>query len=91
MTTQEQINKLETRQLELLTIMSNSDAHAAKCAKLGKDFYKEYPEDYNEYTAANSEYNSNEALFPELKKKFEEEKAEEETKRLQEIEREKEA
>ena len=57
---QEELNKLQSRQLELLAIMSKSDAYAAKCAKLGVKFSDEYPDDLKEYEAANAEYNSNE-------------------------------
>ena len=57
---QEELNKLQSRQLELLALMSKSDAHAAKCAKLGVKFSDEYPDDLKEYDAANAEYNSNE-------------------------------
>ena len=66
MDTREQIQRLEERQLELLSIMRRSDDHAAKCAKLGRSFEHDYPEDYAEYTAANSEYNANEARLSEL-------------------------
>ena len=64
---QEELNKLQSRQLELLQIMSKSDAHAAKCAKLGVKFSDEYPDDLREYDAANAEYNSNEAEIAILK------------------------
>ena len=57
---QEELNQLQSRQLELLQIMSKSDVHAAKCAKLGVKFSDEYPDDLKEYEAANAEYNSNE-------------------------------
>ena len=51
---------MEGRQNELLTIMGNSDAHAAKCTKLGLNFAETYPEDYAVYTDARAEYNENE-------------------------------
>ena len=57
---QEQINALESRQLELQTKMASTDAHAAKCTKLGKKFSTQDPEEYAEYVAANEEYNQNE-------------------------------
>lgn len=66
MDTREEIQRLEERQLELLSIMRRSDDHAAKCAKLGRSFEHDYPEDYAEYTAANSEYNDNETKMAEL-------------------------
>ena len=66
MNTQEQISAMETRQLELLAIMSSSDAHAAKCAKLSKKFSAQYPEEYAAYLAANEEYNANEETLAAL-------------------------
>lgn len=76
MTKQEQLNILESRQLELQRIMSSSDAHAAKCTKLGKKFSTQYPDDYTAYLAANEEYNANEVLIEELKREIEEERQE---------------
>ena len=64
---QEELNKLQSRQLELLRIMSKSDAYAAKCAKLGVKFSDEYPDELKEYEAANAEYNSNEEVISTLK------------------------
>lgn len=64
---QEQINVLESRQLELLAIMSSSDAHAAKCIKLGLSFQEEYPEEFAAYKAAREEYNSNEGELLNIK------------------------
>jgi hypothetical protein len=51
----------------LLALMGKSDAHAAKCAKLGVKFSDEYPDDLKEYEAANAEYNSNEETISALK------------------------
>ena len=42
MAKQEQLNALESRQLELQAIMEKSDAHASKCSKLGLKFNQEY-------------------------------------------------
>lgn len=56
MTKKEQLEQLQARKVALLTIMQKSDAHAAKCSKLGADFQEEYPDDYAEYVAANNEY-----------------------------------
>ena len=56
MTKKEELSQLQARKVALLTTMQKSDAHAAKCAKLGNDFQKEYPDDYAEYVAANEEY-----------------------------------
>ena len=57
----EEIQLIEERQLELLSIMKMSDDHVAKCSKLGKEFKKEYPDEYSEYIKANKEYNENES------------------------------
>ena len=57
---QEQINALESRQLELQARMASTDAHAAKCMKLGKKFSTQYPDEYAGYVEANEEYNRNE-------------------------------
>ena len=67
MNTQENINALESRQLELLAIMASSDAHASKCIKLGKKFSTQYPEEYEAYQAANAEYNENELIIADLR------------------------
>ena len=66
MTTQEQINALESRQLSLLGVMGRSDAHAAKCVKLGVSFAENYPDDLAAYNAANEEYNRNEETLAAL-------------------------
>ena len=79
METQQQINNLESRQLELRAIMAKSDDRAAKCIKSGLDFRATYPLDYEEYEAANAEYNRNEQTLAELKAKRAEELAAEET------------
>ena len=63
---QEELNKLQSRQLELLALMGKSDAHAAKCAKLGVKFSDKYPNDLKEYEAENAEYNSNESAITAL-------------------------
>lgn len=79
METQQQINNLESRQLELRAVMAKSDDRAAKCIKSGLDFRATYPLDYEEYEAANAEYNRNEQALAELKAKRAEELAAEET------------
>ena len=66
MTKQEKIEQLQARQLVLLSIMKNSDAHASKCIKLGKRFATEYPEEKAAYEAANAEYNENETRISNL-------------------------
>ena len=63
---QEQINALESRQLELQAKMASTDAHAAGCVKQGKKFNTKYPNEYAEYLEANEEYNRNEKALAEL-------------------------
>lgn len=82
METQQQINILESRQLELRAIMAQSDGRASKCSKQGIFFEHTYPEDYARYQAANTEYNKNEQTLAELKAKRAEELAAEEEQRL---------
>lgn len=72
----EQLNTLESRQLELQAIMASSDAHAAKCVKLGKKFSTQYPKEFEAYEAANEEYNQNESVIAELKAELASEEAE---------------
>lgn len=79
METQQQINILESRQLELRAVMAKSDDRAAKCSKSGLDFRATYPLDYEEYEAANAEYNENEKSLVRLKARRAEELAAEET------------
>ncbi len=62
----EELKQLQARKVALLTVMASSDAHAAKCAKLGKKFQTQYPEEYAEYTAANDEYQSVERSISDL-------------------------
>lgn len=57
----ERIGALESRQNELMATMAASDAHAAKCTKLGKPFAEAYTNEYAAYLAANAEYNKNES------------------------------
>lgn len=58
--------KANEQQLELLSVMSKSDAHASKCAKLGLIFADEYPEEYEEYCSAREQYNTNQERIAEL-------------------------
>lgn len=53
----ERLTHIQERLLELASIMSNSDAHASKCVKLGASFKNMYPEEYKEYTQAREDYN----------------------------------
>ena len=54
------------QQLELLSVMAKSDAHASKCAKLNLTFSEEYPEEYAEYCSARERYNANQERIAEL-------------------------
>lgn len=63
---EKQVNELQTRQLELLSIMSKSDAHASKCVKLGLIYADEYPDELGEYESARAEYVANEQAIAEL-------------------------
>lgn len=76
MNTREEIQRLEERQLELLSIMRRSDDHAVKCSKLGRSFEHDYPSEYAAYVAANREYNANEAKMAELTVRLEAEATE---------------
>ena len=60
---QQQINALEARQNDLRLVMAKSDAHAAKCSKLGLSFAETYPDELEEYQAANDEFNENESIL----------------------------
>ena len=70
MTNEEKLSALQSRQLELLAIIGKSDAHAAKCQKLGLVFGSEYPDDVKEYDTANAEYNDNETMLAQLQADF---------------------
>lgn len=54
------IDELESENLGHLATMAKSDAHAAKCSKLGVSFGETYPDDLAEYRAASEQYNANE-------------------------------
>lgn len=66
---QQQINCMESRQLELRAIMAQSDDRASKCFKSGVIFRETYPEDFARYEAANAEYNANEIALVELRER----------------------
>lgn len=66
MTTKEKINELESRQIVLSNEMASSDAHAAKCIKLGLNFGETYPEELERYKASRDEYNANEVALSDL-------------------------
>lgn len=76
MNTREEIQRLEERQLELLSVMRRSDDHAVKCSKLGRSFEHDYPSEYAAYVAANKEYNANETKIAELAGRLEAEATE---------------
>lgn len=54
---EERMARIQEQLLELASIMSNSDAHASKCVKLGASFKNMYPEEYKEYTQVREDYN----------------------------------
>ena len=54
---EERIARIQERLLELVSIMSKSDAHASKCVKLGLSYKDNYPNEYDEYTQAREDYN----------------------------------
>ena len=70
----ELLRQIQEQQLNLLSVMAKSDAHASKCAKLGLVFADEYPEEYQEYCNTREQYNSNQIYIKELENtKIEEE------------------
>ena len=62
----ELLRQANEQQLNLLSVMAKSDAHASKCAKLGLVFADEYPEEYHEYCSAREQYNDNQDHIAEL-------------------------
>lgn len=60
------LQELNEQQLQLAAVMSESDAHASKCIKLGLNFQEAYPADYAAYTAAREQYNANEEELAKL-------------------------
>ena len=62
----ELLRQASEQQLNLLSVMAKSDAHASKCAKLGLVFADEYPEEYQEYCSAREQYNANQERIAEL-------------------------
>ena len=62
----ELLRKANEQQLNLLSVMAKSDAHASKCAKLNLTFAEEYPEEYAEYCSARELYNTNQERIAEL-------------------------
>ena len=73
--TQQQLNALEARQNDLRLAMAKSDAHAAKCSKLGLSFAETYPDELEEYQAANAEFNENESIIAEVREQLAAEQA----------------
>jgi len=64
------IDELESENLGHLATMAKSDAHAAKCSKLGLSFAETYPEDLAEYRTANATLNANEEEIARLKEEL---------------------
>ena len=62
----ELLRQANEQQLNLLSVMAKSDAHASKCAKLGLVFSDEYPEEYAEYCSSREQYNANQDRIAEL-------------------------
>lgn len=62
----ELLRQANEQQLNLLSVIAKSDAHASKCAKLGLTFADEYPEEYQEYCSAREQYNANEERIASL-------------------------
>ena len=62
----ELLRQANEQQLNLLSVMAKSDAHASKCAKLNLTFAKEYPEEYAQYSSAREKYNANQERIAEL-------------------------
>ena len=54
---EERMARIQERVLELVSVMSKSDAHASKCTKLGISYKDNYPNEYNEYIKAREDYN----------------------------------
>lgn len=72
---QEMLQRLAEEQLKLQAEMAKSDAHAAKCMKLGLCFEEEYTSEYNAYVEARKMYNANEAEIARIEAmEFEEER-----------------
>ena len=71
--------KIKAGEMSFADVMAKSDDRAAKCSKSGLDFRATYPLDYEEYEAANAEYNANEKTLAELRARRAEELAAEET------------
>lgn len=62
-------------------VMADSDNHAKKAKKLEIDFGETYPDDIQDYTAANAEYHRIESEVAELEAEIERREQEEEESR----------
>ena len=62
----ELLRQANEQQLNLLSVMAKSDAHASKCAKLGLVFADEYQDEFKEYCSAREQYNANQERITEL-------------------------
>ena len=65
-----EIERLESRKLACASEMAASDAHAAKCGKLGISFGETYPDELAAYQAANAEWHECEERIQELKREL---------------------
>lgn len=59
----EKLARLKESQLNLESVMAQSDAHASKCQKLGLSFADKYPAEFSEYVSANEQWHANEEEF----------------------------
>lgn len=76
MNTFAKLASLKEEQLALEATMRKTDAHAAKCLKLGLSFKETYPDEYTEYVKARERYNEIEQLIPETVAALEKEQEE---------------
>lgn len=51
------IQRINEQMLEMHAAMAKSDAKASKCEKMGLSFMETYPQEYQEYLAANRRFN----------------------------------
>lgn len=71
-----EIQRLESRKLACASEMAASDAHAAKCIKLGIPFGELYPDELAAYQSANAEWNECDKRIQELKEQLPDEPVE---------------
>lgn len=63
---QEALKSLKEKQLELMQIMSEDDAHAIKCVKMGLTYEEQYPDEHSRYLMAREQYNRNEVQIAQI-------------------------